>query len=305
MRSRLAAASLVLLLALAGAGCSSSGARVEASPGVVPLDVEVRARAVAPGEPLRIVVYSPEPLVSLEGRFLDRPVGFVRSGGGHGAKEGWSGWTLVDLDRSPGPAVLEVRGRARSGAEAAATHAVSVEPKEFPEQRLRVEERYVTPPPDAQERIARERELLRTVYTAFRDVPPPPGPFVRPVPGEPTSAFGLRRFFNDQPRAPHSGLDLRAATGTPVLASGPGKVAFAGDLYFSGLCVILDHGGGLFTIYAHLSRIDVTEGDTVARADQVGHSGATGRVTGPHLHWGARVGDRIFDPTALLDPSLY
>jgi murein DD-endopeptidase MepM/ murein hydrolase activator NlpD len=129
--------------------------------------------------------------------------------------------------------------------------------------------------------------------------------FVPPVPGPPTSVFGTRRFFNDRPRSPHPGLDLRAAGGTPVVAAGPGSVALAADLYYSGNTVILDHGGGLFTLYAHLERIDVAEGDRLRAGDKLGLSGATGRVTGPHLHWGAKVGDRPFDPRALLDSSLF
>ena len=98
---------------------------------------------------------------------------------------------------------------------------------------------------------------------------------------------------------------VRAATGTPVLASGPGTVVLASDLYYSGNTVIVDHGGGLFTLYAHLSRLGVDEGQQVAAGDRVGLSGATGRVTGPHLHWGAKIGDLPFDPRALLDGSLF
>ena len=130
-------------------------------------------------------------------------------------------------------------------------------------------------------------------------------PFVRPVPGDPTSEFGTRRIFNGEPRAPHPGIDLHAASGTPVLVAGPGRVALAEDLYYSGGTVIVDHGGGLFTVYAHLSKIDTKEGASVKAGDAVGLSGATGRVTGPHLHWGARVGQAIFDPRALLDPRLF
>jgi murein DD-endopeptidase MepM/ murein hydrolase activator NlpD len=131
------------------------------------------------------------------------------------------------------------------------------------------------------------------------------GPFVRPVPGEPTSIFGTRRIFNGKPRSPHPGLDLRAAEGTEVRASGPGKVVIAQDLYYSGNIVILDHGGGLFTLYAHLSELRVAEGDAIAAGQTIGLSGSTGRVTGPHLHWGAKIGNHPFDPRALLDPALF
>ncbi len=128
---------------------------------------------------------------------------------------------------------------------------------------------------------------------------------MRPVPGEPTSVFGTRRVFNGKPRSPHPGLDLRAQTGTGVRSSGAGRVVLAQELYYSGNTVIVDHGGGLFTLYAHLSEIGVGEGDEVQAGDPVGLSGATGRVTGPHLHWGAKIGNRPFDPTALLDAALF
>ena len=163
----------------------------------------------------------------------------------------------------------------------------------------------MSPSKAQQERIDREKRRLDRVYAQRTGNPPPVDPFVRPVPGEPTSAFGLRRIFNGQPRAPHAGLDLKAATGTPVRTSGPGTVVLADDLYFAGKTVIVDHGAGLFTIYAHLSRLDVKDGDAVEAGCVVGLSGATGRVTGPHLHWGARVGDTIFDPRALLDARLF
>ena len=104
---------------------------------------------------------------------------------------------------------------------------------------------------------------------------------------------------------PHPGLDLRAATGTPILSSGAGRVVLAQDLYYSGNTVIVDHGSGLFTIYAHLSAIEVRESQEIAPGVQLGLAGATGRVTGPHLHWGAKIGDRPFDPTALLSAELY
>jgi murein DD-endopeptidase MepM/ murein hydrolase activator NlpD len=137
------------------------------------------------------------------------------------------------------------------------------------------------------------------------DFIPQPGSFVRPVGGVPTSVFGTRRIFNGEPRSPHPGLDLRAASGTPVLSSGAGRVVLAQDLYYSGNTVIVDHGSGLFTIYAHLSATEVDEAQTVAAGDRLGLSGASGRVTGPHLHWGAKIGDRPFDPIALLAPELY
>jgi murein DD-endopeptidase MepM/ murein hydrolase activator NlpD len=221
------------------------------------------------------------------------------------APELWTGWTLVPLDEPAGPAAIEVRGTALSGAPVAASRTVSVLSKSFPEERLDVAPGFVDPPAEAERRLARERVRTAEIYAKRRAGPPVTGPFVSPVPGEPTAAFGARRLFNGRARAPHPGIDLRAAVGTRVVASGAGVVALAEDLYFSGGTVILDHGGGLFTVYAHLSRIDVEEGARVDAGTLLGASGATGRVTGAHLHWGAKIGERAFDPKALLDPALF
>jgi murein DD-endopeptidase MepM/ murein hydrolase activator NlpD len=267
-----------------------------------PLRVEVLARQLAPGEPVRVVVDSDAPLSEVEGELFGEPLAFVAESA---ARTRFASWAAVALDRAPGAYVLDVRAASEGKPVPPARIPVTVVAKVFPEQRLTVEEKYVSPSKESQERIALERKRLDAIYARRTPVPSPAASFAKPVPGEPTSRFGLKRFFNDQPRAPHSGLDLRASTGTPVKASGPGEVVFAGDLYFSGNTVILDHGGGLFTLYAHLSRIDVPEGRRVTQGAVLGKSGATGRVTGPHLHWGARVGETVVDPRALLDPALF
>jgi murein DD-endopeptidase MepM/ murein hydrolase activator NlpD len=270
----------------------------------VPVTISVHARELAPGEPVRIDAFSTEPLDSLEGTFLGQQL-FMSRIGASNEGERWFGWSMIALDQKPGPTAVELSGRSRDGRTVVGTHALTIATKEFPEERLTVSNKYVEPPKEVQERLARERKKLRAIYKARKPLERIGEPFVRPVPGEPTSTFGKRRFFNDQPRSPHPGLDLRAAVGTPVLAAGGGTVVIAEDLYYSGNVVIIDHGGGLFTIYAHLSEIGVEEGATVESGALLGLSGATGRVTGPHLHWGAKIGNRPFDPTALLDERLF
>ena len=265
------------------------------------LSVEVQARTIAPGEPLRVRVVSDAPLATLTGKLLGHEVALRPDGD----SKRWSGWAMIGLDEAAGQAGIEIRGTDRDGNAVGAGHVVTIEAREFPEERLEVSSRYVEPPAAVQERLERERTKLTAIYDTRSAGPGGERPFVRPVPGAPTSIFGMRRFFNDQPRDPHPGLDLRAASGTPVVSSGPGTVVLAQELYYAGNTVIVDHGGGLFTIYAHLSEIRVVEHESAQAGQVVGLSGATGRVTGPHLHWGAKIGNRPFDPTALVDEALW
>jgi len=265
------------------------------------LKLQAHARAFAPGEPLRVEVDVSESVLSVEGQFLDRPLHFVAR---DATGRRWEAWSMIGLDQTATTAGVEVRVSTEEW-EATAREEIRIESRDFPEERLEVASRYVEPSPEVEARLAGERKKLKQIYALRSDFAPQPNSFVRPVTGDPTSIFGTRRIFNGKPRSPHPGLDLRAATGTPVLNSGAGRVVLAQDLYYSGNTVIVDHGGGLFTIYAHLSAIDVSESQEIAPRAQLGLAGATGRVTGPHLHWGAKIGDRPFDPTALLAPELY
>jgi murein DD-endopeptidase MepM/ murein hydrolase activator NlpD len=122
-----------------------------------------------------------------------------------------------------------------------------------------------------------------------------------PIPGGVGSNFGKKRVFNGESRNPHNGADLRATTGTPIRSTNRGRVVLAKDLFFTGNTVIVDHGLGIYTLYAHLSRIQVEKDSIVDRGQVVGLAGATGRVTGPHLHWGARVQTARVDPFSLVN----
>jgi murein DD-endopeptidase MepM/ murein hydrolase activator NlpD len=166
--------------------------------------------------------------------------------------------------------------------------------------RLWVKEEYVTPPSTVLERIRRESELLRSVYKKFTQTWLGEDSFIMPTEGKVFDNFGERRIYNNKPRSSHAGVDISAPTGTPVWASNSGEVALASDLYFSGKTVIIDHGLGLFSLYCHFSKIKVKRGQVVRKGDIIGEIGATGRVTGPHLHWGVKIlGDRV-DPFSLL-----
>jgi murein DD-endopeptidase MepM/ murein hydrolase activator NlpD len=176
---------------------------------------------------------------------------------------------------------------------------ILIEQRDFPEQRLTVPTEMASPPAAVRERIARENAEVRSVLGAVSPVNHLVLPLMRPVPGEVSSAYGLKRFFNDMERNPHRGLDLRAALGDPVRAAAPGQIVLAADHYYGGRSVFLDHGLGVFTVYMHLDEIKVRQGDMVEAGEILGLAGQTGRVTGPHLHLGLYVLDLAMDPAAL------
>ncbi len=263
-----------------------------------PFDVDVahHARGVFPGEAVLVSVSSPERLASVEGTIFDRAVHFH-----HGEDGSWRGLVGIDLLVEPGDHDLALRITAVGGAALSRPYTLAVADKAYPTRRLTVEPRYVEPPPEVSARI--EREFLQQTAIFATDTPERfwRGAWIRPVPGRANGRFGSRSVFNGQPRNPHSGADFLAGVGTPVAAPNRGRVVLAGDTYFSGGSVILDHGWGLYSYLAHLSEILVEEGDLVQQGDVVGHSGATGRVTGPHLHWTVRLGGARVDPLSVLD----
>jgi murein DD-endopeptidase MepM/ murein hydrolase activator NlpD len=181
---------------------------------------------------------------------------------------------------------------------------VTVQKKVFPAVSLKVDPDKVTLSRKDAERVAREREIIAAVYRAgSAGTPYFAGPFMLPLEGEVTGAYGVRRVFNKRQRSRHLGTDFAADEGTPIRSSNRGRVVFTGNLFYAGNSVILDHGVGVFTIYAHLSRIDVKESDVVDRGVVIGLSGRTGRVTGPHLHWGVRVMGELCDGRSLVSAT--
>ena len=167
-------------------------------------------------------------------------------------------------------------------------------------QRLNVDRKYVDPGEEALERIFAEREIIDAALTNWRQEDRPELELRTPVPGARSSSFGSRRIFNDQPRSPHKGMDIAAMSGTPILAPGAAVVAATGDYYFNGNTVILDHGQGFISLYCHLSEIAVEEGQAVVAGEQLGKVGATGRVTGAHLHFATYLNGTAVDPSLLL-----
>jgi murein DD-endopeptidase MepM/ murein hydrolase activator NlpD len=181
--------------------------------------------------------------------------------------------------------------------------AYTVAPKRYPEQRLTVAPRTVDLSPEDQARYERERAHQATVTATFSEPLLEQQQQLRmrvPVPGRRSSSFGLRRVFNGQARNPHSGMDIAAGTGTTVAAPLPGRVIDTGDYFFNGNTVWLDHGGGLLSMYCHLSAVDVKPGDAVQAGERFCAVGATGRVTGPHLHWSVMLNRAMVDPALFI-----
>ncbi len=169
----------------------------------------------------------------------------------------------------------------------------------YPSEKLTVDEKKVNPPKKTLKRIMREMKEIGALYKKIDSERYWAGPFALPIDSEVTSHFGNKRIFNGKMASFHQGLDLRARTPIPIRAPEGAKVVLAKDLYYTGNTVILGHGYGLFTIYAHMSRLDVKVGDRVAKGQVLGLSGMTGRASGPHLHWGAVLMHEKFNPADL------
>ena len=211
---------------------------------------------------------------------------------------GWRAIVGIALAREPGAAAIEIR----SG-KVTLTQGFTVAGKAYATQRLKVAPRHVDLSPEDAARVEREQPHIRATLATFSEAAPVTMNFAPPVRGPRSSSFGLRRVFNNQPRNPHSGMDIAAPVGTPIYAPAPGKVIDTGDYFFNGNSVFVDHGQGLVTLYCHLSKIDVEAGTEVKTGDKLGEVGATGRVTGPHLHWGVALNRVFVDPALFLGPS--
>lgn len=205
----------------------------------------------------------------------------------------------VDLEKAPGKYELKILNPGNARERCSAT--VLVRPGRFPTERLTVPKKFVEPDAPSVERANRERDRLRAIFAAVSPERLWTGKFRVPVEGRSEgSNFGRRRVLNGQPGSPHGGADFPAATGTPIHAAQRGRVVLAEELYFAGNTVVLDHGLGVFTLYGHLSEIAVQPGDLVDQGALLGKAGATGRVTGPHLHWGLTIDRARVNPVELV-----
>lgn len=234
------------------------------------------------------VVALPEQTDAPRVQYLDQPLLVIREDG-----ERWIAIAGIPLTAKPGKEYVELDGGQRI--------AFNVTSRDYPEQHIKLRnQQHVTPDPEHLKRIKRELDEQISAYKTFSARQPSNLMFDRPVNGRLSSAFGLRRFFNGEERNPHSGLDFAAPAGTSIKAPAAGQVILTGDYFFNGNTVFVDHGQGLISMFCHLSAIDVKVGDEVARGEHVGKVGATGRATGPHLHWNVSLNNTRVDPSIFI-----
>jgi murein DD-endopeptidase MepM/ murein hydrolase activator NlpD len=211
---------------------------------------------------------------------------------------GWVAIVGIPLDTPPGAQQARLVTPAADDADTPLPFDVTA--KAYDEQRLKVNPRHVDPAPEDMKRIDAERVRIERALGTYTPTLTPTWRWTAPVAGPRSSSFGLRRVFNGQSRNPHSGMDIAAPSGAAVASPAAGQVLEAGDFFFNGRTVFVDHGQGVVTMYCHLSRIDVKAGAAVGIGDTLGLVGATGRVTGPHLHWGVAVNRAMVDPALFL-----
>jgi hypothetical protein len=235
-------------------------------------------------------------VTKIEGEWMGRKLEFFRGLNG----TAWFALAGVDVDAPIGPSALKITVHDAESGTRALSRTVQIHSAHYRTSSLTVAPQFVQPGPDALKQIAADQLLTEKAYASITPEPLWKGNFLAPVDSPQTERFGTRRIFNGTLASNHKGLDFRAAPGTPVRAGNSGVVVLAHPLYYAGNTVIIDHGMGLFTLSMHLSRFSVREGQHIAKGQRLGLSGATGRVTGPHLHWAVRWQGAYLDPDKLL-----
>lgn len=268
----------------------------------MPLSPRLHWSPPAPGEGTVVALrLEPEPrgvpVFEVTARAGDREVALVNLRGG-----GYFG--LVAVPRATDEVPVDVSVTLVDGTRLAQHLSLRVSRRDFPATRLRVASRYTAPDEATLRRVRIEREWVRTALAVRTEMPLWRGAFIRPLEGVTTSPYGQRRMFNNEVRSQHTGLDIDGDTGDPVVAANSGRVILSRDLFYSGQAVYIDHGLGFITGYFHLSKLEVTEGQWVEKGEVVGLVGATGRVTGSHLHWSVFVQGVSLDPLSLTDLRL-
>ena len=237
-----------------------------------------------------------EGLTAVEGRMAKTTIPFFSSASGD-----YMALVGADLEAKPGVTTVVVKATTSVGRQHKNQISLRIRPKAFKKESFSVAKEFEPLSPEALERIRTDREAFSRAFMTSAPERLWHGRFLLPVSSEVTSPFGYRRIINGTPRVPHTGVDLRAALGAEVVAANHGRVVLLGDFFFSGHSLVLDHGGGLYTMYFHLSEFKVETGAAVRKGDVIGLAGMSGRVTGPHLHWAARLNGARVDPFELLN----
>jgi len=254
------------------------------------------ALAIGQGQVLRLDVPDEPGLEAVAVEWNDQSIPFAQD------SAGWFTLVGVDLDASPGVHALELTWIYHDNRVRHDVKQIDIAERQFRTTRLEVAPKYVDLSAANEARAARERREINEIYARITSEALWSEPFAVPIPAVTGGRnFGHRRVFNDQPRAPHSGTDLTAAAGTEIRATNRGRVVLAKELFYSGNAVFIDHGLGICSVYLHLSEIRVKPGEIIDKDRVLGLAGATGRVTGPHLHWGVRAQGARVDPFSLLE----
>ncbi len=260
--------------------------------------LRLSAPQASQGSLLLIEVRSTKPLAEVQGEWGGRSVPIWQEAARERQRKGL---LAVDLEKAPGEYELKLTGQTATGEKISCSAMVAVRKGMFATEKLQVGKEFVEPDPEQVKRANEERQKLRDIFDHVTPERLWDGNFRIPLDGVTAgSNFGKRRILNGNPGSPHGGMDLPGTTGTPVHAAQRGRVALAEELFFSGNTAVVDHGLGIYTFYGHLSEIDVKAGDAVETGTMLGKVGATGRVTGPHLHWGLTVERARVNPLLLV-----
>jgi len=258
------------------------------------IQLSTHYRTLCPGEVIQVSLSAPR-FLSATARFMDRDHVFVAN------RDGTAFVLLaLGLDTVPGIYGLDIELVFPGKVKKAYHCKIAVSKGAFPVQRIKVNKKFTVLSCATLKRIENEKRLLKTAYDSGAPAWLGRSQFILPVGGTIRNNFGERRIFNKNFRSRHRGVDIRAGKGVPVIAANSGTIALARNLYFAGNTVIIDHGAGLFSLYCHLSKISVKKGTGVTRGDKIGRVGATGRVTGPHLHWGMKLHGQYVNPLSVM-----
>ena len=258
--------------------------------------VQIIPKEITQGDAVLLTVSCPDPLLGIRGEWKGKTFSF------YGEKNGTAFSSLIgiDLDEAPGKKAIILNLTGTKGNTSQLPVSFTVSKKNFPVQSLTLPANMVFLSPENLARVKSEKAAVDKLWDMSAMEKKWKRAFIKPVRGTVLSPFGVRRVINNTPRSPHTGIDLRATEGTPVLASSDGIVAMTSDLFFAGKAVFLDHGMGIITMYFHLSEVHVKEGEKMAQGQVIGRVGQTGRASGPHLHWGVRIHGSRIDPLSLV-----